>query len=232
MEIKGFIETSLVDWDGKIVSVLFLPECNFRCPYCHNHELVIRPENLKTVELTDIRTYILDHKNWIDGIVITGGEPTVHDQLDVLLTQLKELNLLIKLDTNGTHPTTIVELINRKLIDYVAMDIKAPLDERYYPAIGTKVNINTIKESVQILLSGVCDYEFRTTLVPAFIGTVEIEAIAHDIQDASLYVLQEFVPRFALDNRLKTSRTFTHKEILQMVKLAQKYVKKCRYRGR
>jgi pyruvate formate lyase activating enzyme len=150
MEIKGFIETSLIDWDGKLVSVFFLPGCNFRCPFCHNHQLWKAPQKVETVPWQKVSDFLKGKKGWIDGVVITGGEPTVHADLPEFIESLREMGLLIKLDTNGANPEMLQSLIDKKLVDYVAMDLKASLDTIYSQAAGTKVNLDDIKRSIEI----------------------------------------------------------------------------------
>ena len=128
MEIKGFLETSFVDWADKICSVLFLPYCNFRCPYCHNHELILSPDRFETLDWDVIRGRLQSLAGWLDGVCVTGGEPTLHPDLPNLLTAIKALGLPVKLDTNGTRPQVLRFLVTEGLVDFVAMDIKGPLE--------------------------------------------------------------------------------------------------------
>ena len=137
MEIKGFVDLSLVDWDGKLSCVIFLPNCNFRCPFCHNTTLVLHPERGETIPFERVEDYLNKQKDWLDGVCITGGEPTLHNDLPDLCSKLKEIGFLVKVDTNGTNPTMMKELMNKSLINYIAMDIKAPLTaEKYSKATG------------------------------------------------------------------------------------------------
>jgi len=213
--IKGFLETSFSDWPGKIASVLFLPSCNFRCRYCHNYELVLRPENYPDFPWKVILAGLQEHKGWIDGVCLTGGEPTLHPWLPRLIRELrldrgltlKGEPLSIKLDTNGTNPEVLEELIDEGLLDYVAMDLKAPLQADRYSAItgaslGEK-EMSRILASIQILLSGKVDYEFRTTLVPTLIAEEEIYALARRIRGTPRYRLQNFRPQETLDRSLR-----------------------------
>jgi pyruvate formate lyase activating enzyme len=194
-EIKGFIDVSLVDWDGKVSSVIFLPTCNLRCPFCYNTKLVLNPEKMPTVPFEEIQSYLEKRKGWIDGVVITGGEPTIHSQLSNLCQKVKELGLPIKLDTNGTNPQVLQRLAEQHLIDYVAMDIKAPLTPRKYAkAVGVQAEklIGKVKETVNFLLEGKLDYEFRTTVVPKLHEKVDIEQICLAIKDCRKFVIQNF----------------------------------------
>ena len=140
MEIKGFIDLSLSDWDGKLCSVIFLPGCNLRCPFCYNSTLVLHPETVETVPFLHVEDYLRKQRSWIDGVCITGGEPTIHKDLPELCSKLKETGFLVKVDTNGTYPKMVKKLIDNGLVDYIAMDIKAPLTvEKYSKATGANV---------------------------------------------------------------------------------------------
>jgi len=231
-EIKGFVETSLCDWDGMISSVLFLPGCNLRCPFCQNGELLSGYESLPTVDFNTVAGFLKSKSDWIDGVVITGGEPTIWENVGALARQIKQLGFGVKLDTNGTRPETIEKLIAGGLVDYVAMDIKSALDDRYHAAAGRRVDVEAIKRSIRLVMSmGEC-YEFRTTLVPGLTGEEEIEAIAGAIQGARKYVLQRFVPDNSLDNALRQTLPFREPFIAQLVERAGNYVGACFYRGR
>ena len=218
--IKGFLETSFSDWPGKVVSVLFLPSCNFRCRYCHNHELVLKPDRYPDSPWGVILEGLKKHKGWIDGVCLTGGEPTLHPWLPQLIRELKadrELTLageplLIKLDTNGTHPEVLGKLINEGLLDYVAMDLKGPLEADRYAAIaGTPIEeeqMERVRASIRVLLTGRVDYEFRTTLAPGLHKEEEIYALAGQIRGAPRYTLQNLNPREALDESLRELAPF------------------------
>jgi len=174
--IKGFVETSFSDWPGRVVSVLFLPSCNLRCPFCHNHELVRRPETYEDFPWEAILESLGRRKGWIDGVCLTGGEPTLHAWLLPLIRELKSNRnltssgepLAIKLDTNGTHPEVLERLLSEGLLDYVAMDLKAPLEAGRYSALTgvlfSEERMERVRASVRLLLRGNVDYEFRTTV--------------------------------------------------------------------
>ena len=213
--IKGFIETSFSDWPGKVVAVLFLPSCNFRCPYCHNHELVLLPEKYPNFPLQEILGSLRERNGWVDGVCLTGGEPTLHPWLPSLIHDLRSAkgmapsggSLGIKLDTNGTRPEVLQKLIDADLLDYIAMDLKGPLEVHRYAAI-TGISLEAeglarIQRSIQILLTGKVDYEFRTTLVPTLIEEEEVYTLARQIRGARRYTLQHFEPRNAMDEELR-----------------------------
>jgi len=213
--IKGFVEASFSDWSGKVVSVLFLPSCNLRCPFCHNHELVRRPEGYDDFPWGAILESLRRRKGWIDGVCLSGGEPTLHPWLSPLIRELKSKRdltssgepLAIKLDTNGTHPEVLENLLRQGLLDYVAMDLKSPLEaDRYSALTGVPFSgerLERVRASVQLLLRGNVDYEFRTTVVPCLLEEEEIYAIARGIRGAARYTLQNFNPRETLDPRLR-----------------------------
>ena len=230
MEIKGVIDLSLVDWDGKISSVFFLPSCNFRCPYCHNVALVLHPETEETTPFERVEDYLKKQRTWIDGICITGGEPTLHSDLPDLCSKLKEMGFLVKLDTNGSNPMMVKALIEKRLVDYVAVDIKAPLTaEKYSKAIGVNAEklLKKVKETVRILLGSKIDYEFRTTVVPTLHEEKDIEEICRSIKGCKKYVLQKFdvsVGKETLDSDFIKLKSFTDKEMGIFLTTAQSFL--------
>jgi pyruvate formate lyase activating enzyme len=235
LEIKGFVEASFCDWDGRISAVAFLPGCNLRCPFCQNGELLTAPDRLRSVDFCTLSDYLVKNKDWIDGVVVTGGEPTIWEDLPDLLGRLKALAMPVKLDTNGTRPRVLEALIARGLVDYVAMDVKAPLDERYRAATGGDVDLDGIRESIRTILacSALKDcHEFRTTLVPGIVGEEETVLIAKAIAGASRYALQQFVPQHSLDTDLRGAVPYTDDFILRLVELAKPHVGSCFFRGR
>lgn len=192
MEFAGLQKISLVDYEGKVACTLFTAGCNFRCPFCHNSDLVIYAKNVNYIPFDEILDYLNKRKGMLDAVVITGGEPTLMPDLKEKLYEIKKLGYKIKLDTNGTNPDIIKELVDLKLIDYVAMDIKNSY-EGYSKTIGLEsYDSNKILESINYLLSGEVDYEFRTTLVKEFHSDEDIKNIAKMIQGAKRYYLQEF----------------------------------------
>jgi pyruvate formate lyase activating enzyme len=195
MQIKGFISLSLSDWDSKVCSVIFLPGCNFRCPFCYNKSLVVQHEKMSTIAQDQIEKNLETNRKWIDGVVVTGGEPTIHQDLPVLCNEMKKMGYQVKVDTNGTHPEMIGELIEKELVDYVAMDVKAPLIQENYSkcsGINAAPFLDKINETIWILLNDKIDYEFRTTLVPTLHQTDDLERICHAIKGCKRYVLQNF----------------------------------------
>jgi len=204
IDIKGFLETSFLDWSGKLCSVLFLPYCNFRCPYCHNHPLVFQPEQYATMLLEDILVRLHSLRNWIDGVCLTGGEPTLHTDLPLLVREIKRNGFLVKLDTNGSNPRMLENLIEEGEIDFVSMDVKAPLDPfRYSRSTGLPIHLNPILESIEILKRGKVECEFRMTVVPGFHREEDIQTLGDQLRVGRRFVLQNFNPENPLDPSLK-----------------------------
>lgn len=231
MEIKGFIETSLVDWDGMVCSVLFLPGCNFRCPFCYNHILVRQPEKLETVPWERVDRYLAGKREWIDGVVVTGGEPSLHQDLNTLLMKIKKLRYKIKLDTNGYRPEVLEELFSAKLVDYVAMDVKAPLDESCSRAAGVEIDLDRIRRSIGAIIGSGLPHEFRTTVVPG-IHTVEaIEKAGESLRGARRWAIQQFIPAQADDPALRSLPPLPESEVREMQRRGQAFVDKCLIRG-
>jgi pyruvate formate lyase activating enzyme len=204
IEIKGFLETSFLDWSGKLCSVLFLPHCNFRCPYCHNHPLVFYPERYATIPLEDILDRLYSLKNWIDGVCLTGGEPTLHADLPFLIREIKRYRFLVKLDTNGSNPQRLENLMETGEVDFISMDVKAPLDPfRYSRSTGLPINLKPILESIEILKGGKVEYEFRMTVVPGLHREEDIQTLGNQLRVGRRFILQNFNPENPLDPSLK-----------------------------
>lgn len=212
----GIEKMSLVDFDGKIACTLFTGGCNYRCPFCHNSPLINEQPFL---DLNEIITYLEKRKRMLDAVVISGGEPTLHKSLPVILKVIKELGYIIKLDTNGTNPKMLKELIDNKLIDYVAMDIKGSLNN-YHLITGVKNPLlDNIKESINILKQSNIDFEFRTTLVKEYHDIKTINEMKELLKGTKKIFLQKFVLReTCLDQSLNEIDILTatkYKEILE-----------------
>ena len=230
-EIKGFLPSSLLDWDGKLASILFLPGCNFRCGYCHAGALIGRPNELETIPHERIREHIKENEGWIDGAVITGGEPTLHEGLAELCQWLREMSLGVKLDTNGSRPDVIADLIQRKLIDYVAMDIKGPLDARYSVITRTQCDVDAIRRSVEIIIGSGIDHEFRTTVCPAVLGRDGLLDAARALQGAKRLILQPFRSIDCLEPSFEGVHPLPLLELREWAQAARDFVPNCRVRG-
>lgn len=231
LQIKGFIPNSLLDWDGKIVSTLYAPYCNFRCPFCQNAGLVLNPQKLETIPFRTIENYLKNNKKWVDGVCVTGGEPCMYKDLPQFLSKIKKLGILVKLDTNGAFPVMLEDIIKKKLVDYIALDVKAPLELTAYSkaaGIKNKKVIENVKKSIKLIMDCGIDYEFRTTVVPTLHAEKDIEEIAKFIKDAKKYALQNFSNKGEiLDYKFKHVKPY-HVEILhRMQRIAAYYVKNC-----
>ncbi len=231
--VKGFIETSFLDWDGKIVSTLYVAGCNFRCPFCHNSGLIEAPQDYETIPLARIEQFLLEHKDFLDGICLTGGEPCLHKNkgLFEFLRRIKDLGFQIKFDSNGMDPECLQQVIDQKLVDYIAMDIKGPLDERYDKLSGVKTNLDRIKASIDIIRQGGIAYEFRTTVAPTLLDTKDIEDIAKYIAGAEKFILQQFVAEHTWDENLRSVRPYFREKLDEMVEIAKPHVENTVIRG-
>jgi len=224
-EIKGFLETSFLDWPGKLCSVIFLPHCNFRCPYCHNHPLVSHPERYPSIPFEDILDRLRSFRDWIDGVCITGGEPTLHVDLPLLIREIKRNGFLVKLDTNGSNPQVLETLIKAEEIDFVSMDVKAPLDPfSYRRSIGLSIDLNLILRSIEILKKGKVEYQFRMTVVPGLHREEDIETLGDQLRVGQRFVLQNFNPENPLDPSLKEILPYDQKILKEIEEKVQAMV--------
>ena len=192
MLILGLQKTTLLDYPGKVASTIFTGGCNFKCPYCHNRDLVIVPKDALSYSEEEIFEHLTAKKKVLDGVCITGGEPTLHKDLPEFIKKIKDLGLLVKLDSNGTNPDMIAKLIDEKLVDYVAMDIKQSQEKYNDIASMTHSDIEPINASVNLLKEGRVEYEFRTTLMKECHTPSDLEAIGKWLQGASAYYLQSY----------------------------------------
>lgn len=204
MQIAGYLKTSLIEWSGKITSVVFVPGCNFRCPFCHNRDLV-RNRGLTLIDEKRIFADLKKRKKWVDGVVVTGGEPTLQLDLPRFLRKIKKMGFLTMIETNGSEPKVIASLLSRYLVDFVAMDIKGPFDEyeRFtkvkspaFAEASESRQKSKVKSSVEIILKSGVDYEFRTTVVPGLHNLENLTKLASQIS-----VIANFPARRSPPNR-------------------------------
>ncbi len=233
MIISGIQKTTFIDYPGHIASTIFLAGCNFRCPFCHNRNLVLNDEWLEKISTEEILEFLAKRKKYADGVCITGGEPLIHKELPEFLHQIKKIGLEIKLDTNGTNPEMLGQLYEDKLIDFVAFDIKSSLKK--YPEISqTKISTEKLKEdifkSIKLVMNSGLPYEFRSTILPHFHDAEEVELMAKLIKGAKTYYLQKFVPRNTVDKTFMDKEAFTDKEMKQFSQVAGRYVENCEVR--
>src|SRR3990167_5893308 len=225
MRIGGLQKLSLIDYPGKISAIVFTQGCNFRCPYCHNPELVDPGLHQECLPEEEFFSHLEMRKGKLEAIAITGGEPTIQNDLIPFLMRVNAMGLLIKIDTNGSKPEILEELIGRNLVDYLAMDIKAPL-KKYAAVTRTPVNGKAIRQSVMLIMNSGIDYEFRTTVVKSQIKEADILAMGRLIKNASLYSLQRYVPTKPLDNNFLTETTLSQGEFGNVKKILEKNISK------
>lgn len=191
MIIDGFQKLTLLDYPGFVACIIFTKGCNFRCAYCHN-SLLIPYEKDSVISEEEVLAYLKKRKGVLDGIVISGGEPLLQSNITHFIQRVKELGMLVKLDTNGSNPDLLNKLINDKLVDYVAMDVKNCFN-KYALTIGKKTNIDNIMKSIEILKEARVDYEFRTTIVKELHTKKDILEIAKIVGSKSKFYLQNFI---------------------------------------
>ena len=211
MKISGFDKLTLLNYPDKVACTIFTSGCNLRCPFCHNSGLVTN--NYNEISFDSIYEYLKKRVGILDGVCITGGEPLIHADIKDYIKKIKDLGYLVKIDTNGCNPKLLKELIDLKLVDYIAMDIKN-IYSKYDITSGVKVNIDNIKKSISIIENGGIDYEFRTTIVKEFHSTQDIKEILSYISSNSNYYIQNFKNSNDVFNRNLSS--FSEKELVEM----------------
>jgi pyruvate formate lyase activating enzyme len=250
--IGGLEKLTLIDFPGKMAAIIFTQNCNFRCQFCYNPSLVVcseekqesdnscktkghsqnqvKNENSLSSPENDLFHFLESRRGKLDGVVITGGEPTLHSDLPEFIKKIRKMGYAIKLDTNGTNPKMLKELLAEKLLDYIAMDLKAPLTE-YEKVVGVKIDISKIKESIKIIINSGVPYEFRTTVVPGLIVLDDIKVMGEAIKGAGKWYLQKFKSDTDLVNSTYRGKSaFADKEMTEMAKIGQKYVNLCEWR--
>lgn len=204
MKIGGFNTFSLSDFPGKVAAVVFTQGCNFRCPYCHNAPLISchEPKELLIPE-EQFFEFLECRRNQLDAVVVSGGEPTIHRDLPTFLRRTKDMGFAVKLDTNGSNPNVLKEILENNLVDYIAMDIKAPLNS--YKKLTNNVSSSEgIQESINIISKSGINHEFRTTVIEALLTPEDMQEIRALVPAKSTYHLQKFYPEHALDPKLRT----------------------------
>ena len=231
IKIGGLQKLSLVDYPNNVASTIFTSGCNFKCPYCHNKDLVFVPSNTNYYEVDEIMNHLIKRKNILSGVVISGGEPLLHNGLIELIYQIKELGFKIKLDTNGYYPDQLLKILNTGQIDYVAMDIKNS-KSKYAETAGVNqeaFNINMICDSIDIIMNSNVDYEFRTTITNELHSIEDIKEIAQWIKGANSFYLQAYVSSKNVINPMFTSPTIEFLNELREVSLP--YIENTKIRG-
>lgn len=220
MQIHSYLKTSLIDYPGHLAAVVFSYGCNWNCWYCLNQE-ILKTEGVKVVPEKEVLDFLDERKGFLDGVVLCGGEPTLQPDLISFAKKVKQMGYDVKLDTNGTNPDVLKKMVEEKLVDYVAMDIKAPFS-KYESVIGVKTSMDKVMESIEFLRTNAVDYEFRTTCAPTLLKEDLIE-IAHQIAGAKRLFLQRFVvPERFSEIQFKC---FSEKELEEIAKECSKYIK-------
>lgn len=229
MQISGFQKLTLLDFPGTMACTVFTKGCNFRCPYCHNASLVVGAD-APVIEENELLSFLKKRQGILEGVAITGGEPLLHRDIKELLLKIKELGYKIKLDTNGSNPSLLKELVSLNLLSYVAMDIKNS-KENYYKAIGTdKISLELLEESKDFLLENRVPYEFRTTVVKGIHEKEDIVSLAKWIGGAEKLFLQQFKDSGELIAP-EDLEAFSKEEMEELAELAKPYVKSVTLRG-
>ncbi len=223
MRIGGLQKFSMIDYPGKVSAIVFTTGCNFRCGFCHNPELVQPDQFPEPIPVEEVLSFLESRKGKLDAVSITGGEPTIHADLPDFMATIKEMGYLVKLDSQGTNPAMLEQIIARKLVDYLAMDIKGPLD-RYEEITNMPVNLDDIKRSIKLLMTSGIPYEFRTTIVKEQLSPEDITKLLETIKGAQQYYLQKFIPTKANNPDFLTKTTYSDEEFSDLLATAKKYV--------
>jgi len=251
MLIGGLEKLTLIDYPGKVAAIVFTSGCNFRCQFCYNPMLVWPSKEMESAKSKntaghprsreqdnnpslysedDLFHFLTNRAGKLDGVVITGGEPTLHQDLPEFIKKIKDLGYAVKLDTNGTNPAMIKKLLKSKLIDYIAMDLKAP-ENKYQLVTGTAVNFQKIKESVKIIRQCGLPYEFRTTILPVLLSAKDVNNMGKLLKGAAKWYLQKFKADTELVNpKFKAEKPYSDKEMDDLATIGKKYVKFCAWR--
>jgi len=221
-EIKGIEKFSSRDFPGHISSTVFLGGCTFRCPYCHNAQLVLEPEAIPSLAADYFLSYLDGRRGWLEGICFSGGEPFLHEGLEDLIRIVRERGLLVKVDTNGSFPDRLEALLALGLVDWVALDIKAPL-ERYREVTRSTVDPEKIARAADLLRSSGVKHTFRTTVVPGLVGREDVARIGEWLKGADRYIIQPFVPRTTLDPAYLEVKPYGRAELAEIAAAAEPY---------
>ena len=231
MQIGGLQKITLIDYPGRIAATVFLIGCDFKCPWCYSSELVL-PEKIKKqprISQKEFFKFLKERKELLEGATICGGEPSINKDLPQFCKKIKKAGYLVKLDTNGSNPKMLKKMIDEKLVDYVAMDIKLPR-EKYQKILGRKIKIEDIEKSVKILKEGKVDYEFRTTVVPTILTKEDILKIAKWISGAKRYYLQNFRPEKTIDPKFEKIKPYPQEYLLEIQKAISPFFEVCQVR--
>ena len=226
MIIGGLQKISLVDYPGRSAAVIFTQGCNMRCGYCHNPELVLPERYCDTVPLEDVMGFLERRRGKLDAVVISGGEPTMQSDLAEFAHNIKEMGFLVKIDSNGTNPDVLKKIIDAKDVDFIAMDIKAPL-LKYFAVTARPVDCAAIARSVRLIMSSGLQHEFRTTVVKGTLDIEDFEQIGAFIKGSMRFAVQKFSPAKTLNPNFARKFAYSDDEMQQIKSILEKYVKFC-----
>jgi len=224
MNVGALQKFSLIEYPGRICAIVFTQGCNFRCPYCYNRELVDTESFRHPIDENSLFAFLEKRKGRLDAVTITGGEPTLQPDLIPFIERLKEMKYLVKIDSNGSCPEVLEALLRLKLVDYVAMDVKGPL-EKYPKIANTKLSPEKINQSINLIMSSGVDYEFRTTVVRSQLNLEDLFEIGQLIRGAKLYALQKFIPSKPLDPEFQDEAAYGDDEFGPMAEAIRTLVK-------
>lgn len=236
MTFKGWQKTSLIEYPGKISTVVFTGGCNFRCPFCYNCELVERPHQLADLSSDTVLKYLEENAGLYQALVVTGGEPTLNPEMPDFLARVKALDLCSGLETNGTNPQIVADLLERKLVDYIAMDVKAPLEwDAYSRAAGLSRGkeglLDNVKRTLEHLKDSGVEVELRCTVVPRLHTPEDILRLARQLQGFPSFILQQFSPEVTLDPRLQDEKPFGFEILERLQRQIEPLFPRCELRG-
>lgn len=227
MRLGGLQKCSLIDYPGKVSAIVFTIGCNFRCPYCHNPELV--DETADEISVHAVFDFLDTRKGKLDAVTITGGEPTMHEDLLSFMADIKARGFFVKLDSNGTRSDVLKRAVDESLVDYIAMDIKAPI-QKYENTVARPVDVAEIKKSIAFLKKGRVEYEFRTTVIKSLLSVEDFHGIGEAIHGARSYYLQKFVPTKLLNPAFRKRTTYSDEEFEKIKAIMETYVTSCSIR--
>lgn len=225
MHIKGLQKLTLLDYKGYLAATVFTGGCNLKCPFCHNKDLVLHPDSISSLDEEELLHFLSERQGKLEAVCITGGEPTIQEDLLPFLEKLRSLNYKIKLDTNGSHPDKLNALITNGLVDYIAMDIKNSKEKYALTSGCSNLSIEDIERSIVYIMHSSCQYEFRTTVVRELHTQEDIMSISQWIQGASAYYLQPYRESEQVIHPVYTS--YTRQELEHFIMIAKQYVIKC-----
>jgi pyruvate formate lyase activating enzyme len=230
VRLKGLEKFASKDYPGYLTASVFLGGCNFRCPFCHNADLVLRPDSLPDLDWAGFLTFLDERKGWLEAVCVSGGEPLLTSELETLLRAIKERGFLVKLDTNGSLPGRLEEVLASGLVDAVAMDVKAA-PGKYWPTVRREVDEEDIRRSADLLRGSGVEHYFRTTAVPGLIAEEDLVAIGRWLEGAELFQLQAFSPRNTLDPEFLEVAPYGKETMERLADAVRPFFKEVRLEG-